>query len=220
MLFTHGRESYRRNSYLVTYMFYKNILYVIPIWFFGFYSNMSQTMIYNLFFYNYYNFFFTSMPIIQFASFDWEHSKEDLLKNPKFYKIGLQNDYFNNWVFWQYFSQAIAQGIIILFFTVDSLESDYTNGMSTGLEVDGAGIYTIIILLANLKVVLKSHEWNFPMFFWSVGTIILYLLCFYTLNKLTWSDLLGVFSEIFRCMTFWFLLLLFVPGTSVVEWGV
>jgi phospholipid-transporting ATPase len=30
LMFIHGRESYRRNSLLVAYTFYKNILYVIP----------------------------------------------------------------------------------------------------------------------------------------------------------------------------------------------
>lgn len=30
LLFVHGRESYRRNSYLGNYMFYKNVLMVMP----------------------------------------------------------------------------------------------------------------------------------------------------------------------------------------------
>jgi phospholipid-transporting ATPase len=47
LLFCHGREAYRRNAYLISYMFYKNVLYVIPIWIFGFYSSFSATAIYN-----------------------------------------------------------------------------------------------------------------------------------------------------------------------------
>ena len=31
LLFCHGRECYRRNAYSVSYMFYKNVLLVIPI---------------------------------------------------------------------------------------------------------------------------------------------------------------------------------------------
>jgi len=30
LLFVHGRESYRKNSYLVCYQFYKNVLFVLP----------------------------------------------------------------------------------------------------------------------------------------------------------------------------------------------
>ena len=41
LLFVHGREAYRRVSYLVCYNFYKNILYVIVQYYFGFYSVFS-----------------------------------------------------------------------------------------------------------------------------------------------------------------------------------
>ena len=40
MLF-HGREAYRRNAYMVYYMFYKNLLQNAPIVFYGIYSGFS-----------------------------------------------------------------------------------------------------------------------------------------------------------------------------------
>lgn len=51
LMFVHGREAYRRNSYLISYMFYKNVIYVIPIWVFGFVSAFSATIIYNMWLY-------------------------------------------------------------------------------------------------------------------------------------------------------------------------
>ncbi len=51
LMFCHGREAYRRNAYLISYMFYKNVLYVIPIWIFGFISSFSATAIYNMWLY-------------------------------------------------------------------------------------------------------------------------------------------------------------------------
>jgi len=47
LLFCHGREAYRRNSYLISYMFYKNVLYVIPIFMYGWLSFFSGEVIYN-----------------------------------------------------------------------------------------------------------------------------------------------------------------------------
>jgi len=41
LLLFHGREAYRRNSYLVCYIFYKNVLFVLPPFFFGFFSAFS-----------------------------------------------------------------------------------------------------------------------------------------------------------------------------------
>lgn len=41
LLFNHGRENYRRNSYLVIYMFYKNVLFVTAQFWFGFANAFS-----------------------------------------------------------------------------------------------------------------------------------------------------------------------------------
>jgi len=41
LLFVHGREAYRRNSLLILYTFYKNVLYVVIQFYFGFYSSFS-----------------------------------------------------------------------------------------------------------------------------------------------------------------------------------
>ena len=46
LLFYHGRESYRRNSLLCLYMFYKNILYVLPQYWYGFVSAFSGQTLY------------------------------------------------------------------------------------------------------------------------------------------------------------------------------
>ena len=75
LLFVHGRECYRRNTYLVSYMFYKNVLYVMPIFMYGFVSFFSGTVIYDVYLYQLYNVIFTGLPIIWFAVFDWEFDK-------------------------------------------------------------------------------------------------------------------------------------------------
>ena len=59
LLFVHGRESYRRNSWSTLYMLYKNILIAMPIFYFGFFSKFSGLLIYNTFLYNNYNTLYT-----------------------------------------------------------------------------------------------------------------------------------------------------------------
>ena len=41
LLFMHGREAYRRNGELILFMFYKNVLYVMVQFMFGYYSVFS-----------------------------------------------------------------------------------------------------------------------------------------------------------------------------------
>ena len=46
LLFYYGRETYRKNAYLVAYNFYKNFLYTIPMMMFGAYSSYTGVAIY------------------------------------------------------------------------------------------------------------------------------------------------------------------------------
>lgn len=41
LLFVHGREAYRRNAFLVCYNFYKNALFVLPQYWYGFLCGFS-----------------------------------------------------------------------------------------------------------------------------------------------------------------------------------
>jgi phospholipid-transporting ATPase len=146
---------------------------------------MSQTPIYNPLLYNLYNLCFTALPIIWFAVYDWEHSKADLLSNPKLYKIGLMDVYFNKWVFWRWFATAVVQGILIVTITFDTLEEDYGQDAGTGgIWLDGTQVFTTMVFIANLKVVLRSYEWTFWMLFFNIGSILFYIFCFWWIN--TW----------------------------------
>jgi phospholipid-transporting ATPase len=93
LLFLHGREAYRRNSFLISYMFYKNVLFVFPMFFFGFYSVFSGTAIYDNLLYQCFNVFFTGAPIMWYGIFDFEYPKEEFLKKHKYYKIGFNGKY-------------------------------------------------------------------------------------------------------------------------------
>jgi len=41
LLFIHGREAYRRNSFVIIYSFYKSVLFVMPQFWFGLFSVFS-----------------------------------------------------------------------------------------------------------------------------------------------------------------------------------
>jgi len=126
LMFVHGREAYRRNSYLISYMFYKNVLFVFPMFLFGIYSIYSGSSIYDAYLYQLYNVFFTGAPIMWFGMMDFEHEKEEFLKNPKHYNIGLKNQLFNKFVFWRWIAYGMWQGALIFFvgfFTIDYINS-------------------------------------------------------------------------------------------------
>lgn len=71
LLFLHGREAYRRNSFLMLYTFYKNFLYVTTQFFFGFNSAFTGQTLYEPFIYQLYNMTMTSVPIMVYSIFDF-----------------------------------------------------------------------------------------------------------------------------------------------------
>ena len=49
LLLVHGRECYRRNAYMITYNFYKNIVYSMPLVLVSWVSGWSGQTIYNIY---------------------------------------------------------------------------------------------------------------------------------------------------------------------------
>lgn len=121
-MFVHGREAYRRNSYIISYMFYKNVLFVFPMFLFGIFSVYSGTAIYDNYLYQLFNVIFTGAPIMWYGMMDLEHEKEELLKKPKYYKIGLKDELFNKFVFWRWIFYGMWQGALIFFVGFSTME--------------------------------------------------------------------------------------------------
>ena len=63
LLFLHGRWSYVRNSEMILYFFYKNMLFTIPQLFFIFLNAYSGKSLFDDWYMTFYNLFFTSIPL-------------------------------------------------------------------------------------------------------------------------------------------------------------
>ena len=108
LLFVHGREAYRRNGELVLFMFYKNVLYVMVQFLFGYWSVFSGQTMYEKWIYQIYNVTFTGLHNIWYALFDWEFEKEVFMTTPIYYSIGMRDTVFNMKEFWIWFLYANA----------------------------------------------------------------------------------------------------------------
>jgi len=126
-------------------MFYKNIIFVFPLFWYGTYSVYSGVSFYDPYLYQMFNLFFTSNPIIYFALFDYEFKKHEFLRNPKHYSLGLKSKYFfkyiygyfldqcfSRWVFWRWIFYAAWQGALVVFFCIYSMETiNHDNGRTS-----------------------------------------------------------------------------------------
>jgi len=196
LLFVHGREAYRRNSFLVCYNFYKNILFVVPQYWFGFMSVFSGQTLYEPWIYQLYNIVFTALPIMWFALFDFERTKDDFLRRPGLYQIGLRSECFGTKIFWKWIGYGAFQALIILCICLIAFDLSVTpEGMTTGLWVSGAVVYAGIVLVANVKLLdsMSTHDgWGDLM---CVASIVAYWVVLFVMSRVPKiATLYGVFD--------------------------
>lgn len=92
LLFVYGRECYRRNTSLVLFNFFKNIILVFPQFWMSIYNAFSGMTFYDQYLFQLFNVFYTSTPIIIFSVFDEQYPRSILYENrDNIYSIGLRS---------------------------------------------------------------------------------------------------------------------------------
>jgi phospholipid-transporting ATPase len=163
LMCVHGRECYRRNSNLICYNFYKNIMISMPLFFFGTLSAFSAQAFFNTWVFQFYNLFFAAIPIGFYAVFDKEMDHSELLSECKYYSLGLNGTLFKTWKFWMWIGEATIQGCLILYCSVFSLGvvPGLSSGRVSGISICSMMVFGSVVILVNVKVFVLSntHYW-------------------------------------------------------------
>jgi len=158
LLLFHGREAYRRNSYLIYYMFYKNLLLNSPIIYFGLYSAFSGQVFFDAIMSQIFNLVFTSWPILIFATHDEEYTRETFLRNPFLYSDGPKNVHMNGYQFWNWAIFTIYQSALLFYIVFIASANDPATlyqgkdqpaAILTDMWLLGILLYFIVICMVN-----------------------------------------------------------------------
>ena len=176
-MFIHGREAYRRNSFLILYTFYKNILYISCQYVFGFWSGFSAQVLYEPFIYQMYNITFTSIPIMFYCLFDFEYEKfrplnikgdfskdkkKYFMSDPSLFRIGIDYSCFSFQLFTLYLLYGLVQSTIIFmlcFFLLNTNDMQ-PGGKNIGFWVTGHMVYGVCIIVANIVIMFRYHNFT------------------------------------------------------------
>ena len=118
LILVHGRWAYLRNSDLILYFFYKNIVFTLPQLYFAFINGYSGQTIYDSWYISFYNLFFTSLPLFAKAVFDLDinptidgvYYKKYL---PLLYYVGQRSVIFNTKTFLYWIFTGIFHSLVI-----------------------------------------------------------------------------------------------------------
>jgi phospholipid-transporting ATPase len=184
LMLYHGRECYRKNSQLILFNFYKNLLLCLPQFWYGLLNNYSSATIYDPWVYQLYNVAFTSLPIMIYAIFDQQHSVAKSLKEPQLYMVGLKNQLFNvkSIVFW--FATAAVYALLLMSICVFSEQlRPNQNGLMLDFMASGMTIFACAAIIANLKIFILSYTISVGLvLFASLSILFVYIV--YALSEL------------------------------------
>jgi phospholipid-transporting ATPase len=178
LIFVHGRESYRRNSTVVNYNFYKNMVLVLPAALYGPSMAYSGQPFYEQVLYQLYNVLFSFFPAVLYAILDRPvKDLAELEKSEEHYKPALEKKFFGKKVFGVWALAGSLQACMIWFVgfeILNSLGKSDTGPDHDSLWFSGTGIYFWVVLGVNLTLFNRLSLTIFP----NVITIVLSVLSF------------------------------------------
>ncbi|XP_071741463.1 putative phospholipid-transporting ATPase 9 [Rutidosis leptorrhynchoides] len=176
LLLVHGHWSYRRISSMISYFFYKNIVFGTTVFLYEAYASFSGQPAYNDWFLSLYNVFFTSLPVIALGVFDQDVSARFCLKFPLLYQEGVQNTLFRWRRIFSWMLNGLFSGMIIFFLCIKALNPDSygKNGKTAGMEIVGATLYTCVVWVVNCQMALAVSYFTLIQHIFIWGGIILW----------------------------------------------
>lgn len=220
LLFVHGREAYRKNSFAVGYILWKNFLYVTPCIFLGFSSYFSGQLVFDPYLDMFYNILFTAYPIGWFATYDKELNYDKLEHDPMLYEIGMSNKHFNSFVFWRWYLYACTAGLIMYWQTSSILLWNInTENAMFDLWSIGTAIYWCIVFVVNLKLMIATNTHNIfsvILLFASMSAFIIVLAVF---SNFISKEIFAQWDLFFKSPTFLLLMVLMIACCMLCEYA-
>lgn len=193
LLLVHGRWNYHRISMVILYSFYKNILLMFTLFYFGFENTFTGTTLYESYLGTSWNVLFTLVPIIAYGVTEQDLSAETVLQNPSVYWNGQKRLGFNGFKMLLWVLTAIFHSCVAYFMTQSVLASAVHGGIlssdattTDSLFVNGSITNFVCVLIVNYKLALHTNYWT--KFTW----------IFLALSIAVWLLFVGCYSYIVR----------------------
>jgi len=214
LLFIHGRYSYLRTSKVVLICIYKNLACVLPLCWYGMFSQATGQTLFEAMMLSMFNVFFTSLPPFVCGLLEKDAPQECLLRHPEAYYDSAQvHPPLSVFKFIRWCIDAIAQSFLYFFYCYGLISSNENvwsaDGKTAGLFGFGTMLYTYEIVAINLKMLSMCQFWNVFILFCPIIGIIAYILLWLVYEQICWFTWNGcfVFSWVLSKPMFWLALI-------------
>ncbi|KAI8908516.1 hypothetical protein EDD86DRAFT_207875 [Gorgonomyces haynaldii] len=222
LLLVHGAWSYSRISKVIVFSFYKNVtMYLIQLWFTLTNGFSGQTLFETWSSVSSYNVLWTLLPPLAIGIFDQFVSAEYLMKYPELYRLGQQDVFYNNGIFFQWFFNAVLHSLLIFFGWTFVLGEGMI--LNSGLVADnwsfGQMVYATCLATVFVKTLMVLDSWARITSICVIGSLVAFFALFPAYVVVGPMNLFGKFAplspELFNLnnvmwsnWVFWFALVL------------
>ena len=217
LLFVHGYLSLMRNSMMIIYFFYKNFVFTVVHFFYGFINNFSGQTIIDDWYISLYNLLFTAFPLAGRCILDVSIKPDDgkivdvlipfLYKEQRNYPIFTIGHFLLNLL--KGALHALMNYFFTTFFVNKILNED---GYETNFWTISVCLYTNILLIVTLDLIIEMKFHNYIVWLLililTISTYIIFLLC---VQRFVMFNSVGTMSITFNSILVW-LNFLFVNG--------
>ncbi|GMF25159.1 unnamed protein product [Phytophthora fragariaefolia] len=158
LVLVHGRAMNRRIAVLTLYVFYKNVLLVLPQFVYGAYCLYSGQSTYFDTLLQLFNIGFTALPLLVFSIIDDDISARTVLFYPRLYEDGYRHVFLNHRRFAYWMFEAVVGSALIILVPVELLPLAPWSG--TGRDNDlwalGVAQNLAVVVLASARLLVEA----------------------------------------------------------------
>eukprot|EP00605_Chrysophyceae_sp_TOSAG23-4_P001892 GSChrysophyteH1.ASY1.ANO1.2089.1 assembled CDS len=188
LIIKHGQSNYMRLSNLICFVFYKNFLLSLCMYWFNFNCGFTGQNFITEGAIQMYNLFYTSMPILYYASYDMHVSKNTFYRFPQTYRACINSDCVSSIM-----PVFLLQGLNVADGTLSSMWEAGTLTMTT------------IVIVVNLKLIFVQNKFHWSHYLFISLGIFAWLLSLYVISiyiPFDWK-IYGLFVRIIPSPIFW-----------------
>lgn len=162
LLLVHGRWSYIRTAEVTLVSFYKNIFFVVLLFWYQFYCGFTAEYVYDYMYLLFFNLIFSVIPLLVLGVFDQDLQSRMLIGAPPIYSRGIRQKSYSMQLFGLYVLDAIYQSLVCFFIPLAAYgENGLTaSGYTENKALIGNVMALSVIISCNLYMVINTFSWT------------------------------------------------------------
>ena len=215
LLFVHGNLSLMRNSMMIIYFFYKNFVFTVIHFFYGFINNFSGQTIIDDWFITLYNLLFTSIPLAGRCILDISLKPDDGkiidVLIPFLYKEQRDDPIFTIKHFLLNLLKGALHSLINYIFTIYNIDNALNeNRYESNFWTISVCLFSNVLLIVTIDLIIEMKFHNYIVWLLIIFlTIFLFIIFLLIVERLVFFNSVGTMKITFKSLLIWLNLLFF-----------